>query len=129
MSKEEVLDYMRTHGYADSKPKNDPQVCKDLIEIIKRRGVNERLDYGKDDPGDWIPNEEGGRENLEAVAFIKELSDLVHERHPGAILCAEESTTWPSNDRTVAAAAESVEHAWASAATVPVMRKKSRLRM
>jgi hypothetical protein len=49
MTKEEVLNYMRTHGYANGKPKHDSQVCKDLIELIKKRGVRERLDYGKDD--------------------------------------------------------------------------------
>jgi hypothetical protein len=46
MTKEEVLAYMREHTNG---AKQDPQVCKDLIEIIKRRGVKERLHYGKDD--------------------------------------------------------------------------------
>ena len=53
------------------------------------------LDYGSKGPHDWVPNKYGGRENLEAIAFIRELSDLVHGRFPGAILCAEESTSWP----------------------------------
>jgi 1,4-alpha-glucan branching enzyme len=45
---------------------------------------------------DWVPNRYGGRENIEAIDFIRELSNRVHERCPGAILCAEESTAWPS---------------------------------
>jgi 1,4-alpha-glucan branching enzyme len=53
------------------------------------------LDYASKGPHDWIPNRHGGRENLEAVAFLRELSDRVHERFPGVLLCAEESTTWP----------------------------------
>ncbi len=46
-------------------------------------------------PGRWVPNEHGGRENLEAVAFLGRFNDTVHAHHPGAVTCAEESTTWP----------------------------------
>ncbi|WP_437738747.1 1,4-alpha-glucan branching protein GlgB [Sorangium sp. So ce1335] len=53
------------------------------------------LDYAAQG-GDWVPNRYGGRENIEAIDFIRELSNRVHERHPGAMLCAEESTAWPS---------------------------------
>jgi 1,4-alpha-glucan branching enzyme len=53
------------------------------------------LDYAAQG-GDWVPNRYGGRENIEAIDFIRELSNRVHERCPGAILCAEESTAWPS---------------------------------
>ncbi|WP_437963287.1 1,4-alpha-glucan branching protein GlgB [Sorangium sp. So ce260] len=53
------------------------------------------LDYAAQG-GDWVPNRYGGRENIEAIDFIRELSNRVHERFPGAILCAEESTAWPS---------------------------------
>lgn len=44
---------------------------------------------------DWIPNIYGGRENLEAIGFLKHLNSVVAERHPGAIMIAEESTAWP----------------------------------
>ncbi len=53
------------------------------------------LDYAAERPGDWAPNEYGGRENLEAIAFLRELNDVVHERFPGALVIAEESTAWP----------------------------------
>jgi 1,4-alpha-glucan branching enzyme len=45
--------------------------------------------------GEWIPNEHGGRENLESVSFLQELSRIIAERCPGALLIAEESTAWP----------------------------------
>ncbi len=49
--------------------------------------------------GEWIPNRYGGRENLEAVSFLQELSRVVAERCPGAVLIAEESTAWPGVTR------------------------------
>lgn len=52
------------------------------------------LDYSRK-PGEWVPNEYGGRENLDAVRFIKELNNAVHTYHPSAITIAEESTAWP----------------------------------
>ena len=45
--------------------------------------------------GEWVPNRYGGRENLEAVSFLQELSIVMRERTPGAVLIAEESTAWP----------------------------------
>jgi len=45
--------------------------------------------------GEWVPNRFGGRENLEAVAFVRELNAVIAERCPGAIVIAEESTSWP----------------------------------
>ena len=53
------------------------------------------LDYGADHPSQWEPNVHGGRENLEAVAFLRELNDRIHQKHPGVVVCAEESTSWP----------------------------------
>jgi 1,4-alpha-glucan branching enzyme len=49
--------------------------------------------------GEWVPNQYGGRENLEAVSFLQELSRVVRERCPGAVLIAEESTAWPGVSR------------------------------
>ena len=58
------------------------------------------LDYSRD-RGDWIPNEFGGNENLEAIAFIKRMNEIVHARCPGAVTIAEESTAWPAVSRHV----------------------------
>ncbi|MES0370848.1 MAG: 1,4-alpha-glucan branching protein GlgB [Mariprofundaceae bacterium] len=56
------------------------------------------LDYSREE-GEWTPNKYGGRENLEAVEFLKQFNHLVHERHPGAVTMAEESTSWPMVSR------------------------------
>jgi 1,4-alpha-glucan branching enzyme len=56
------------------------------------------LDYARKD-GEWVPNQYGGNENLEAVEFIKELNAVVHQEHPGIITIAEESTAWPGISR------------------------------
>ncbi|MEO6823179.1 MAG: 1,4-alpha-glucan branching protein GlgB [Nitrosospira sp.] len=58
------------------------------------------LDYSRN-PGEWIPNKYGGRENLEAIAFLRELNIMVHEEFPGALTLAEESTSWPGVSRPV----------------------------
>ncbi|HEX4377824.1 MAG TPA: 1,4-alpha-glucan branching protein GlgB [Steroidobacteraceae bacterium] len=51
-------------------------------------------DYARRE-GEWIPNQYGGRENLEAIDFLRHLNDAVTERFPGALVIAEESTAWP----------------------------------
>ena len=56
------------------------------------------LDYSREE-GEWLPNKFGGRENLDAVEFLKQFNCLVHERHPGAVTMAEESTSWPMVSR------------------------------
>jgi len=56
------------------------------------------LDYSRKE-GEWLPNRLGGRENLEAVAFLKEFNVQVHQHHPGVVTIAEESTSWPGVSR------------------------------
>ncbi|MGW0335291.1 1,4-alpha-glucan branching enzyme [Streptomyces sp. NPDC003011] len=51
------------------------------------------LDYSRE-PGQWVPNEHGGRENLDAVAFLQEMNATVYRRVPGVVTVAEESTAW-----------------------------------
>ena len=56
------------------------------------------LDYSRKE-GEWLPNQYGGRENLEALDFLRELNIAVHEEHPGTLMIAEESTSWPQVSR------------------------------
>jgi 1,4-alpha-glucan branching enzyme len=56
------------------------------------------LDYSRNE-GEWVPNQFGGREDLDAVQFLKDLNELVYGREPGVISAAEESTAWPGVSR------------------------------
>ena len=56
------------------------------------------LDYSRP-PGEWLPNEQGGRENLDAIRFLRWLNETVYARCPGVQTIAEESTAWPSVSR------------------------------
>ena len=56
------------------------------------------LDYSRE-PGEWVPNIHGGRENLEAIYFLKRFNEVCYERHPGIMSIAEESTAWPGVSR------------------------------
>jgi 1,4-alpha-glucan branching enzyme len=58
------------------------------------------LDYSRKD-GEWLPNEFGGRENLDAVEFLREMNSVVYRRNPGVVTIAEESTAWPAVSRPV----------------------------
>ena len=58
------------------------------------------LDYSRE-PGEWLPNRYGGRENLEAVTFLQQLNTETHRRAPGTVTIAEESTAWPAVSRPV----------------------------
>jgi 1,4-alpha-glucan branching enzyme len=58
------------------------------------------LDYSRKD-GEWVPNVHGGREDLENVAFLKELNEVLHREVPGVMSAAEESTAWPGVSRPV----------------------------
>jgi 1,4-alpha-glucan branching enzyme len=56
------------------------------------------LDYSRKE-GEWIPNQYGGRENLEAIDFLRKFNHITHVEHPGVITIAEESTAWPQVTR------------------------------
>ena len=56
------------------------------------------LDYSRNE-GEWVPNRHGGRENLEAIDFLRELNAATHDEHPGTVMIAEESTAFPAVSR------------------------------
>jgi 1,4-alpha-glucan branching enzyme len=56
------------------------------------------LDYSRE-AGEWVPNQYGGRENLDAIDFLRELNTLTHGQHPGTVMIAEESTAFPAVSR------------------------------
>ena len=58
------------------------------------------LDYSRP-YGEWLPNREGGRENLDAISLLKEANTILHREFPGVMTCAEESTSWPGVSRPV----------------------------
>ncbi len=58
------------------------------------------LDYSRRE-GEWLPNQYGGRENIEAIHFLREMNTEVHGRFPGVLTIAEESTAWPAVSRPV----------------------------
>ncbi|HQS83047.1 MAG TPA: 1,4-alpha-glucan branching protein GlgB [Thiobacillus sp.] len=58
------------------------------------------LDYSRK-AGEWLPNQYGGRENIEAIHFLREMNTEIHGRHPGVLTIAEESTAWPAVSRPV----------------------------
>jgi len=58
------------------------------------------LDYSRGED-DWLPNEFGGRENLEAIEFLREVNQAITEQYPGVVTIAEESTAWPGVSRKV----------------------------
>ncbi len=69
------------------------------------------LDYSRK-PGEWLPNRYGGRENLEAIDFIKRLNELVFSEVPGATTMAEESTDWPGVSRPLYAGGLGFGYKW-----------------
>ncbi len=56
------------------------------------------LDYGRKQ-GEWIPNEFGGNENIEAISFLRKMNEVIYEKHPDVQTIAEESTAWPMVSR------------------------------
>jgi 1,4-alpha-glucan branching enzyme len=69
------------------------------------------LDYSRKE-GEWIPNEFGGRENLEAISLLKELNEATHRECPGALMIAEESTAWPQVSHPVYAGGLGFDFKW-----------------
>jgi 1,4-alpha-glucan branching enzyme len=69
------------------------------------------LDYSRR-PGEWVPNRLGGRENLDAIDFIRELNTVVFGAHPGVMMVAEESTSWPMVSRPVDHGGLGFSHKW-----------------
>ncbi len=63
-------------------------------------------------PGEWIPNRFGGRENEEAIAFLKEVNERVRDLHPGAVMIAEESTAFPKVTRRASEGGLSFHYKW-----------------
>ena len=69
------------------------------------------LDYSRKE-GEWIANKFGGRENLEAISFLKELNETTHRSSPGIMMIAEESTAWPAVSRPVYAGGLGFDFKW-----------------
>jgi len=68
-------------------------------------------DYSRKE-GEWIPNVFGGRDNLEAIGFVRHLNAVVAERCPGAIMIAEESTAWPGVSRPISSGGLGFSYKW-----------------
>jgi 1,4-alpha-glucan branching enzyme len=69
------------------------------------------LDYSRAE-GEWIPNERGGREDLDAIGFLRDLTDLIHAEAPGALVIAEESTAFPGVTSPTAAGGLGFDLKW-----------------
>jgi 1,4-alpha-glucan branching enzyme len=69
------------------------------------------LDYSRKE-GEWVANEFGGRENLEAISLLRELNEVVHRDCPGAMMIAEESTAWPQVSHPVYAGGLGFDFKW-----------------
>jgi 1,4-alpha-glucan branching enzyme len=69
------------------------------------------LDYSRKE-GEWVPNQFGGRENLEALALLKELNQVTHRECPGVMMIAEESTAWPQVSHPVYAGGLGFDFKW-----------------
>ena len=69
------------------------------------------LDYSRKE-GEWLPNQLGGRENLEAISLLKELNEVTHRECPGTLMIAEESTAWPQVSHPVYAGGLGFDFKW-----------------
>ncbi len=69
------------------------------------------LDYSREE-GEWIPNQYGGRENIEAIEFLRKFNDSVHEHFPGTVTFAEESTSWGGVSRPTQTGGLGFDYKW-----------------
>lgn len=69
------------------------------------------LDYSRKE-GEWIPNKYGGRENIEAINFLRKVNDVLHTLYPGVITFAEESTSWGGVSRPTATGGLGFDYKW-----------------
>ncbi len=69
------------------------------------------LDYSRK-PGEWVPNPHGGRENEDAIGFLREVNDAIHQAYPDAMVMAEESTAWPQVSRPTSQGGLGFTHKW-----------------
>jgi len=69
------------------------------------------LDYSRPE-GQWVPNRHGGRENLEAIDFLRRVNDLVHHYHPGTVMIAEESTSFAGVSRPTSEGGLGFDYKW-----------------
>jgi 1,4-alpha-glucan branching enzyme len=69
------------------------------------------LDYSRRE-GEWVPNRFGGREDLEAIEFLKELNEVTHREFPGTMMIAEESTAWPMVSHPIYAGGLGFDFKW-----------------
>ncbi|MCL2179282.1 MAG: 1,4-alpha-glucan branching protein GlgB [Proteobacteria bacterium] len=69
------------------------------------------LDYSRNS-GEWMPNTYGGRENLEAIDFLRNLNETIQARYPGTLVMAEESTAWPQVSRPTSVGGLGFTHKW-----------------
>ncbi len=69
------------------------------------------LDYGRRDE-EWVPNEYGGRENIEAIGFLRHLNEQIHSEFPGVMTIAEESTAWPLVSRPASVGGLGFDFKW-----------------
>ncbi len=69
------------------------------------------LDYSRRD-GEWIPNRYGGRENLEAISFLRQVNELTHSYYPGVMMVAEESTAFPLVSRPPSVGGLGFDYKW-----------------
>jgi len=69
------------------------------------------LDYSRA-AGEWVPNRFGGRENEEAIAFLRELNEVMQRQHPEVVVMAEESTSWPAVSRPTSQGGLGFTHKW-----------------